>query len=208
MMTILLMFDYGDVIYKMASKCVLWLDVLHHSGIHFASGAPFSNHHYDLHKLKGWPSLHIRWHHRWLLLVYKTLLGKTPQYLSNLMHLSHNNYHLRSSDFYYYSVYFKHLHYIWQVLLFCCSMWMQLLSTLPLNFQLFHHSMCLNRNWYRPLLTVVPVDSPFGWSLFFCIYLCVFDLIVPSLLIVWLCPGFMRTILFLLLQGPLARSLL
>ena len=40
-MTILTMFDYGDVIYKMASKCALnWLDALHHSAICFATGVP------------------------------------------------------------------------------------------------------------------------------------------------------------------------
>lgn len=36
--------------------------------------------------------------HYWLLHVYKTLLGKLL-YFSKLLHLSHNNYHLRSSDF-------------------------------------------------------------------------------------------------------------
>ena len=57
-------------------------------------------HHCDLYKLIGWPSLHTRRLHHWFLLIYKTLLGKTPRYLSNLLHLSHNNYHLRSSEFF------------------------------------------------------------------------------------------------------------
>ena len=61
---------------------------------------PFSTHHCDLYKLIGWPSLHTRRLHHWFLLIYKTLLGKTPWYLSNLLHLSHNNYHLRSSEFF------------------------------------------------------------------------------------------------------------
>lgn len=47
-MTALPMFDYGDVIYKMSSKRALkGLDALHHSTIHYASGAHFSNQHSD-----------------------------------------------------------------------------------------------------------------------------------------------------------------
>lgn len=99
-MTILPLFDYGDIIYKMASKGSLSkLDTLHHSAIHFATCAPFTTHHCDLYKLVDWPSLHTRRLQHWLQLVYKTLLGKTPCYLSNLLHISDSNYRLRSSDF-------------------------------------------------------------------------------------------------------------
>ena len=45
-MTILPIVDYGDTIYKMASKTALHkLDLLHHSAIRFATNAPFNTHH-------------------------------------------------------------------------------------------------------------------------------------------------------------------
>ena len=69
------------------------------SAIRFATGAPFCTHHCELYELIGRPSLLTRRPHHWFLFIYKTLPGKTPQYLSSLLRLSHNNYHLRSSDF-------------------------------------------------------------------------------------------------------------
>lgn len=69
-------------------------------------------------------------------------LGKTTQYLSNLFHLSHNNYHLRSSDIIILSIPKAHTAKIPAILL------QQVNGTpfnTPLNFQLFHHFICFNR---------------------------------------------------------------
>lgn len=45
------MFDYCDMIFKIASKFTLTgLDSIHHLIIHFASVVPFSTHHYNLYK--------------------------------------------------------------------------------------------------------------------------------------------------------------
>ena len=98
-MTILPIVDYGDTIYKMASKTALHkLDVLHHSAIRFATNAPFNTHHCELFKLVDWPSLQTRRLRHWLQFIYKTLLGKTPYYLSSLLHLSRSTYRTRSSE--------------------------------------------------------------------------------------------------------------
>lgn len=68
-MTILSLFDYGDVIYKMAPKCALnRLFILFHSAIHFVNGAPFSTHHCELYKLICWSSLHSIWLNHWYLI--------------------------------------------------------------------------------------------------------------------------------------------
>ena len=99
-MTILPIFDYGDSIYRMASHSTLRkLDPLHHSAIRFATGAPFTTHHCDLYNLVDWTSLSTRRLHHWFPLIYKTILGITPHYLSSLLHISHPARNLRSSTF-------------------------------------------------------------------------------------------------------------
>jgi hypothetical protein len=60
------------------------LDVVYHSAIHFITKAPNTTHHYDLYALVGWPSLPIRRQIHWLQVIYKSLLGKSPPYLSSL----------------------------------------------------------------------------------------------------------------------------
>ena len=65
-MTILPIVDYGDTIYKMASKTALHkMDVLHHSAIRFATNAPFNTHHCELFKLVDWPFLQTRRLRHW-----------------------------------------------------------------------------------------------------------------------------------------------
>lgn len=97
-MTVLPILDYGDIIYRMAPNTALKkLDTIYHSAIRFATNAPFHTHHCDLYKL-GWPSLHTRRLHHWFLFIYKTILGKTPLYLSSLLHAVHNTYYTRSSN--------------------------------------------------------------------------------------------------------------
>lgn len=98
-MTVLPALDYGDIIYKMASKAALHkLDVVHHSAIRFATDAPFETHHCDLYKMVDWTSLDTRRLHHWHHFIYKTILGKTPSYLSSLLHSRHSSYSTRSCE--------------------------------------------------------------------------------------------------------------
>ena len=75
-MNILLILDFGDVIYKIAPNTLLRkLDVVYHSAIRFVTKAPYTTHHCDLNALDGWPSLHTRRQTHWLQVNYKSLLG-------------------------------------------------------------------------------------------------------------------------------------
>ena len=51
----------------------------------FVTKAPYTTHHCDLYALVGWPSLHTRRQTHWLQVIYKSLLGKAPPYLSSLV---------------------------------------------------------------------------------------------------------------------------
>ena len=85
-LTILLILDFSDVIYKLASNTLLRkLDVVYHSAIHFITKAPSTTHHCDLYALVGWPSLHICCKTHWLQVIEKSLLDKAPPYLSSLV---------------------------------------------------------------------------------------------------------------------------
>ena len=82
-MTILLILDFGDVVYKITSITLLnKLDAIYHSAIHFVTKAPYTTHHCDLYDLVGWPSLHTRHQTHWLQVIYKSLLGKAPPYFN------------------------------------------------------------------------------------------------------------------------------
>lgn len=50
-------------------------------------------------KLVGRPSLHTRQLHHWFHFIFKTVLGKIPPYLSSLLHVAHNKYCTRSSEY-------------------------------------------------------------------------------------------------------------
>ena len=54
------------------------------SAIRFVTRAPYTTHHSDLYALVGWPSLHIHHQTHWLQVIYKSMLGKAPPYLSSL----------------------------------------------------------------------------------------------------------------------------
>ena len=87
-LTVLSLFDHGDAIYRSACKGALErLNVLHHSAIRFETNAPYRTHHCDLYTLANWPPLEIRCNIHWLMLVFKALLGLTPPYLTQLLHL-------------------------------------------------------------------------------------------------------------------------
>ena len=85
-LTILPIHDFCDVIYKLASNTLLSkLDAVYHSAIRFVTNAPYTTHHCDRYALVGWPSLHICLLTHWLQVIYKSLLGKAPPYLSSLV---------------------------------------------------------------------------------------------------------------------------
>uniref|UniRef100_A0A8K9VAJ4 Reverse transcriptase domain-containing protein n=1 Tax=Oncorhynchus mykiss TaxID=8022 RepID=A0A8K9VAJ4_ONCMY len=99
-LTILPILDFGDVIYKIASNTLLnKLDAVYHSAICFVTKAPYTTHHCDLYALVGWPSLHTRRQTHWLHVIYKTLLGKVPPYLSSLVTIASPTCSTRSSRY-------------------------------------------------------------------------------------------------------------
>uniref|UniRef100_A0A8K9X9K5 Reverse transcriptase domain-containing protein n=1 Tax=Oncorhynchus mykiss TaxID=8022 RepID=A0A8K9X9K5_ONCMY len=99
-LTILPILDFGDVIYKIASNTILnKLDAVYHSAIRFVTKAPYTTHHCDLYALVGWPSLHTRRQTHWLHVIYKTLLGKIPPYLSSLVTIASPTCSTRSSRY-------------------------------------------------------------------------------------------------------------
>uniref|UniRef100_A0A8K9X955 Reverse transcriptase domain-containing protein n=1 Tax=Oncorhynchus mykiss TaxID=8022 RepID=A0A8K9X955_ONCMY len=99
-LTILPILDFGDVIYKIASNTLLSkLDVVYYSVIRFVTKAPYTTHHCDLYTLVGWPSLHTRCQTHWLQVIYKSLLGKAPPYLSSLVTIAAPTRRTRSSRY-------------------------------------------------------------------------------------------------------------
>jgi hypothetical protein len=75
------------------------LDAVYHSAICFVTKAPYINHHCDLYALVGWPSLYIRCQTHWLQVIYKSLLGKAPHYLSSLVTIAAPIHSTRSSRY-------------------------------------------------------------------------------------------------------------
>jgi hypothetical protein len=92
-MTILPMLDYRNVIYRSAGKGALErLDVLCHLAIRFATNAPYRTHHSTLYSSVNWSSLYPCRKTHLLMLIDKTLLGRTPPYLRNLLQPSSSTY--------------------------------------------------------------------------------------------------------------------
>ena len=50
-----------------------------------------------MYALVGWPSLHIRLQTQWLQVIYKSMLGKAPPYLSSLVTMATPSRSTRSS---------------------------------------------------------------------------------------------------------------
>ena len=99
-LTILPILDFGNDIYKLGSNILLnKLDVVYHSAIHLVTKAPYTTHHCDLYALVDWPSLHTRCQTHWLQVIYKTLLGKVPHYLSSLVTIASPTCSTRSSRY-------------------------------------------------------------------------------------------------------------
>jgi hypothetical protein len=61
--------------------------------------APYTSQHCDLYAPIGWPSLHIRRLTQWLQVIYKSLLGKAPPYLSSLVTITAPTRSTRSSRY-------------------------------------------------------------------------------------------------------------
>uniref|UniRef100_A0A3B5BCC6 Reverse transcriptase domain-containing protein n=1 Tax=Stegastes partitus TaxID=144197 RepID=A0A3B5BCC6_9TELE len=98
-MTVLPIFDYGDMLYRSTSKSLLHkLDTIYHTAIHFVTDAPFTTHHCTLYSLVNWPSLHSRRQTHWYLFIYKTIIGLTPAYLRSLLITRHISRSLRNSN--------------------------------------------------------------------------------------------------------------
>ena len=53
--------------------------------VYLFGSTEYLEHHCDLYALVGWPSLHIRCQIHWLQVIYMSLLGKAPPYLSSLV---------------------------------------------------------------------------------------------------------------------------
>uniref|UniRef100_A0A8K9XH44 Reverse transcriptase domain-containing protein n=1 Tax=Oncorhynchus mykiss TaxID=8022 RepID=A0A8K9XH44_ONCMY len=127
-LTFLPILDFGDVLYKIASNTLLnKLDAVYHSAICFVTKAPYTTHHCDLYALVGWPSLHTRRQTHWLHVIYKTLLGKVPPYLSSLVTIASP-----TCSLYLLFIYFAPLHPI---------IFIYTLHILPL--QIYHSSVLL-----------------------------------------------------------------
>uniref|UniRef100_A0A8K9VEK2 Reverse transcriptase domain-containing protein n=1 Tax=Oncorhynchus mykiss TaxID=8022 RepID=A0A8K9VEK2_ONCMY len=83
---ILPILDIGDVIYKIASNTLLnKLDAVYHSATRFVTKATYTTLHCNLYALVRLPLLHTRRQTYWLQVIYKSLLGKAPPYLSSLV---------------------------------------------------------------------------------------------------------------------------
>ena len=83
---ILPILDFGDVIYKIFFKTLLSkLDAVCHNAIHFVTKAPYTTQLCDLYALVGWLLVHICCQTHCLQVIYKSMLGKAPPYLSSLV---------------------------------------------------------------------------------------------------------------------------
>ena len=72
------------------------LDAIYHSAIRFVTKAPYTTH---LYALVGWPLHHTRRQIHWLQVIYKSLLGKAPPYLSSLVTIAAPTRSTRSSRY-------------------------------------------------------------------------------------------------------------
>ena len=88
-----------DVLYKIANTLLSKLDAVYHSAIRFVTKAPYTTHHCNLYALIYWPSLHTHRQTHWLQVIYKSLLGKAPPYLSSLITIAAPTRSTRSSRY-------------------------------------------------------------------------------------------------------------
>jgi hypothetical protein len=65
----------------------------------FVNKAQYNTHHCDLYDLVGWHSLHTRRQTHWIQVIYKSLLGKAPPYLSSLVTIAAPTRSTRSSRY-------------------------------------------------------------------------------------------------------------
>lgn len=92
--TLLQIFDYGDIVCKMASNRALKkFDTLYHSAISFATNAPFLTHH----SIIWWAAPPSYLAALSLFSLFIRQLNKTP-HLSSLLHLAHDTYQAHYSQ--------------------------------------------------------------------------------------------------------------
>ena len=91
--------DYGDVVYRHASRsCLKLLDSVFHSALRFITGDAYDTHHCVLYEKVGWSSLKERRDAHWHIFIYKALTGKLPPYLTEMLLISDGLYQTRSTD--------------------------------------------------------------------------------------------------------------
>ncbi len=86
--------------YRNTTKALLQsLDSVYHSALRFITRTNYYTHHCALYEMVGWPSLHLRRYKHWLILVYKTIVGQLPLYMTSLLTVNSQGYNLRSSRY-------------------------------------------------------------------------------------------------------------
>ncbi len=97
--TLLSILDYGDVIYRHAAASTLKnLDSVYHAALRFITGASYDTHHCLLYASTGLTSLAMRREAHWLLFIFKSLLCKSPDYISSLLSQRVLRYPTRQND--------------------------------------------------------------------------------------------------------------
>ena len=80
---------FGDKTDGTVIDCIEFAE--YHSAIHLVTKAPYTTHHCDLCALVGWP--------HWLQVLYKSMLGKAPPYLSLLVTITTPTHSMLSSRY-------------------------------------------------------------------------------------------------------------
>ena len=75
------------------------LDSVYHGVLRFITNCGFLTHHCTLYSIVNWTALSTRWLGHWYIFIYKSILRKTPDYLSSLLILKDGTLNLRSLDF-------------------------------------------------------------------------------------------------------------
>ncbi len=91
--------DYGDLLVMKAPDTYLKkLDTVYHCALRFITGCGNLVHHCTLYATANCPSLSARRLSRWMVFIYKSLLGLVPTYLCSYMCRDSSHYSLRSQD--------------------------------------------------------------------------------------------------------------
>lgn len=88
------------VMYNMcsSSKCLQSMNSVYHCALRYVTARSHLTHCCECYVKSDWPSLRVRRYTRWLILVYKALLGLVPAYLSMLVQRTKRRYALPSCN--------------------------------------------------------------------------------------------------------------